>query len=94
MQKRWYIRMDIIEYANIYQELRDQIQSYDEKILALLETRTALAKSLVQLKEKHGNDIYMPIVENAKIEKLSKKCQFPGLVELVWPVIMCYARTK
>lgn len=72
---------------------RDIIQNLDYEILKLLEQRVAAAKIIGDIKKKNNKPIYAPDVEKAKIEKLSAECGYPGLVEAVWPVIMCYTRT-
>ena len=72
---------------------RDIIQNLDNEILKLLEQRVAAAKIIGDIKKKNNKPIYAPDVEKEKIEKLSAKCGYPGLVEAIWPVIMCYTRT-
>ena len=72
---------------------RDEIMEYDKQILELLEKRIESAKVIGDIKRMNGKPIYVPEVEKEKIEKLSAICCFPGLVEAVWPVIMCYTRT-
>lgn len=74
-------------------ELRIQIQNIDETILRLLEQRTALVRAVGEYKKDHNLPIYVPEVERKKIAKLSAECRYPGLVETIWPVIMCYARS-
>ena len=86
--------MDIFEYAEEYQKIRDGIQAYDIQILKLLEKRIDLAKKFIDLKEKQGNPAHAPVVEKTKIKVLSSQCKYPGLVELIWPAIMCYSRAK
>lgn len=78
---------------NILTAKRDEIQHLDGKILALLEERIAAAKVIGDIKKKNGKPIYAPEVEKRKIEALSAVSQYPGLVEAIWPVIMCYTRT-
>ena len=74
-------------------ELRDGIQAVDEQILELLEERIKFAKAIGEIKKKNGKPIYVPEVEKQKIEKLSAICSRPGMVETIWPVIMCYTRS-
>ena len=78
---------------DILLEKRDEIQSLDKQILQLLEQRIAAAKVIGDIKKKNGKPIYVPEVEKKKIETLSMASQYPGLVEAIWPVIMCYTRT-
>lgn len=78
---------------DILLEKRDEIQSLDKQILQLLEQRIAAAKVIGDIKKKNGKPIYAPEVEKKKIETLSEASQYPGLVEAIWPVIMCYTRT-
>lgn len=78
---------------NLLLEKRDEIQSLDEKILQLLGQRIAAAKIIGNIKKKNGKPIYAPEVEKRKIETLSAASPYPGLVEAIWPVIMCYTRT-
>ena len=85
--------MNIIEELKILEEKRDLINSYDEEILSLLEKRIEAAKTIGVIKKKNGKPIYVPEVEKAKIEKLSAASAYPGLVEAIWPVIMCYTRS-
>lgn len=72
---------------------RDEIQSLDEQILSLLERRVEAAKVIGDIKKKNNKPIYAPEVEKTKIEKLSNMSSHQGLVEAIWPVIMCYTRT-
>lgn len=73
--------------------LRDGIQAVDEHILKLLEQRVSFGKEIGEIKKKNGKSIYVPEVEKQKIEKLSAATTYPGLVETIWPVIMCYTRS-
>ena len=82
-----------MDELNILTAKRDEIQYLDGKILALLEERIAAAKVIGDIKKKNGKPIYAPEVEKKKIETLSAGSQYPGLVEAIWPVIMCYTRT-
>ena len=71
---------------------RDELQFLDEQILSLLEKRVEAAKVIGNIKKKNNKPIYAPEVEKAKIEKLSNMSSHQGLVEAIWPVIMCYTR--
>ena len=73
--------------------LRDGIQAIDEQILRLLEQRVSFGKEIGEIKKKNGKPIYVPEVEKQKIEKLSAATTYPGLVEAIWPVVMCYTRS-
>lgn len=73
--------------------LRDSIQAIDEQILQLLEQRISFGKEIGEIKKKNGKPIYVPEIEKQKIEKLSAICSRPGMVETIWPVIMCYTRS-
>lgn len=78
---------------DILVEQRDLIQSLDTEILALLEKRVTAAKIIGDIKKKNNKPIYAPEVEAKKISTLSAASAYPGLVEAIWPVIMCYTRT-
>lgn len=84
---------DIERDLQIMTEHRDKIQTYDLQILQLLEQRIESAKAIGEVKKRNNKPIYAPEVEKTKIEKLSAICEYPGLVEAIWPVIMCYTRT-
>ena len=75
------------------EELRDNIQDIDKQLLDLLMARTMYVKQVGKYKEERNLPIYVPEVEKKKIEALSAACPYPGLVETIWPVIMCYARS-
>ena len=74
-------------------EKRDEITQIDQELLSLLQKRIAAAKIIGDIKKKNNKPIYAPEVEKAKIELLSSQCDYPGLVEVIWPVIMCYTRS-
>lgn len=82
--------MDDIE---VLVQKRDEIQQLDYEILNLLEQRVEAAKTIGEIKKKNKKPIYAPEVEKKKIETLSQNCGHAGLVEAIWPVIMCYTRT-
>lgn len=73
-------------------ELRIAIQETDTELLKLLEKRISYVKQVGDYKAARNLPIYVPEVEKKKIETLSAGCRYPGLVETIWPVIMCYAR--
>lgn len=81
------------EYVNVLDMLRMQISMIDTDLLRLLEERIEVAKEIGKIKEYYNMPIYVPDVEKVKIEKLSAVCKYPGLVETIWPVIMCYTRS-
>ena len=81
------------EYQDALDMLRMQIQMIDTDLLNLLEERIDNVIQVGKIKESYNMPIYVPEVEKKKIETLSKKCKYPGLVETIWPVIMCYARS-
>ena len=74
-------------------ELRTAIQETDTELLKLLEKRIGYVKQVGEYKAERNLPIYVPEVEKRKIEALSAECAYPGLVETIWPVIMCYARS-
>lgn len=74
-------------------ELRIAIQETDVELLKLLEKRIEYVKQVGEYKAERNLPIYVPEVEKRKIEILSAECAYPGLVETIWPVIMCYARS-
>lgn len=74
-------------------ELRVVIQNIDKDLLELLEKRIKYVKKVGEYKAERNLPIYVPEVEKKKIEELSATCAYPGLVETIWPVIMCYARS-
>ena len=74
-------------------ELRIAIQETDAELLKLLEKRIGYVKQVGEYKAERNLPIYVPEVEKRKIETLSAECTYPGLVETIWPVIMCYARS-
>lgn len=63
------------------------------ELLKLLEKRIDYVKQVGEYKAERNLPIYVPEVEKKKIETLSTVCEYPGLVETIWPVIMCYARS-
>ena len=73
--------------------LRDNIQTIDKQLVNLLCERIHFAKEIGEIKKKNGKPIYVPEVEKQKIETLAEYCGMPGLVETIWPVIMCYTRS-
>jgi chorismate mutase/prephenate dehydratase len=81
------------EYRDALDTLRMQISMIDTDLLRLLEERVATAKEIGKIKAHYGMPIYVPEVEKQKIEKLSAFCKYSGLVETIWPVIMCYTRS-
>jgi chorismate mutase len=74
-------------------EMRDEIQKIDGELLKLLERRTAVVQMVGDYKKERNLPIYAPEVEKKKIEALSAACSYPGLVETIWPVVMCYSRS-
>ena len=73
--------------------LRDNIQQIDKQLVDMLCERVHFAKKIGEIKKKSGKPIYVPEVEKKKIEELSSLSAYPGLVEAIWPVIMCYTRS-
>ena len=73
--------------------LREEIHDIDLQLMELLEKRTGLVKQVGVYKMARGMEIYVPEVEEHKIAQLKKYCNCPGLVETIWPVIMCYERS-
>lgn len=54
---------------------RDEIAQIDQELLSLLQKRVAAAKEIGDIKKKNGKPIYVPEVEKAKIDLLSKQCE-------------------
>ena len=72
---------------------REKIRECDIQILHLIEERIVAASEIGRVKRKNNKPIYAPEVEKKNIEELSAQSSYPGLVEAIWPVIMCYTRT-
>ena len=85
--------MDVFEQLTLMEKLRDEIQEVDIELLYLLEKRVKIAKKIGDIKRENNKPFYVPEVEKKKIEKLASTCEFPGLVETLWPMIMCYTRS-
>ena len=81
------------EHVKEMEVLRTSIQMVDADILRLLEERSGYVLRVGEIKNIYDAPIYVPEVEKKKIETLSAACSYPGLVETIWPVIMCYARS-
>lgn len=81
------------EHVKEMEVLRTSIQMVDADILRLLEERMGYVLRVGEIKNEYNAPIYVPEVEKKKIETLSARCSYPGLVETIWPVIMCYARS-
>lgn len=81
------------EHMEEMEALRIYIQMVDADILRLLEKRIGYVLQIGEIKNEYNAPIYVPEVEKKKIEALSAECKYPGLVETIWPVIMCYARS-
>lgn len=81
------------EHVKEMEVLRTSIQLVDADILRLLEERMGYVLRVGEIKNEYNASIYVPEVEKKKIETLSARCAYPGLVETIWPVIMCYARS-
>ena len=81
------------EHVKEMEVLRTSIQMTDMDILRLLEERIEYVLRVGEIKGEYNAPIYVPEIEKKKIEALSKACKYPGLVETIWPVIMCYARS-
>lgn len=81
------------EHMKEMEDLRTGIHDIDAEILSLLEMRIKYVLRVGEIKSIYDAPIYVPEVEKKKIEALSDKCKYPGLVETIWPVIMCYARS-
>lgn len=75
------------------ESLRNRISEIDLDIMELLETRVEIAKQIGVWKKENNLPIYAPEVEARKIRFLSSSCEYTGMVEAIWPVIMCYTRT-
>ena len=75
------------------ESLRNRISEIDLDIMELLETRVAIAKQIGVWKKENNLPTYVPELEARKIRFLSSSCEYPGMVEAIWPVIMCYTRT-
>ena len=73
--------------------LREQITKIDRMILMLLEMRMDIATIIGRIKKERKMPVYCPGIESQKIISLSEFSSYEGLVEAIWPVIMCYTRT-
>lgn len=73
--------------------LREQITKIDRMILMLLEMRMDIATIIGRIKKERKMPVYCPGIESQKIISLSALSSYEGLVEAIWPVIMCYTRT-
>lgn len=85
--------MTIQEQIKIFSEGRRTIQDIDEQIVELLNIRFFYCKNIMKLKRANGKPLFDPEVEAQKIKTLSLCSDYKGMVEAIWPVIMCYART-
>ena len=86
--------MDLMDEIWTLTVKRDEIAQIDQELLSLLKKRVAAGKVIGEIKRKNGKPLYVPEVEKGKIELLSAQCvEYPGLVEAIWPVIMCYTRS-
>lgn len=74
-------------------ELRQQINEIDEQIIGLLNSRMNTVMKVSRYKKENNLPVYAPRVEKEKIEKLSELSYYPGMVETIWPSIMCFARS-
>lgn len=81
------------EHVNTLNELRKAISQLDTELVVILNERIKIAKTIGEIKKHYDMPIYAPEVEKRKIEELSKLSLYPGLVETIWPVIMCYTRS-
>ena len=81
------------EHVNTLDELRKAISQLDTELVVILNERIKVAKTIGEIKKHYDMPIYVPEVEKRKIEELSKLSLYPGLVETIWPVIMCYTRS-
>lgn len=75
------------------ESLRKQIAKIDRAILMLLEMRMDTAIVIGRIKKERKMPVYCPGIESQKIISLSELSSYEGLVETIWPVIMCYTRT-
>ena len=85
--------MNAFEQLELMTSLRNEIQEVDKELLSLLEKRVKIAKKIGDIKRENNKPFYVPEVEKEKIRKLAELCEFPGLVETLWPMIMCYTRS-
>lgn len=85
--------MTAIEQLEIMIAKRQEIAEYNTQILELLEKRIAAAQEIGAIKRMNNKPLYVPEVEKEKIAALAQKSSYPGLVETLWPVIMCYTRS-
>lgn len=80
-------------YITKLNKCREEINEIDNQLVQLLEQRMSLVKGIGQIKQHFNEPIYVPEVEEKKIKTLSEKTSYRGMVEVIWPVIMCYSRT-
>lgn len=85
--------MNLAEQLDFMTDKRREITNYDLQILSLLEKRVAAAQEIGAIKRMNNKPLYTPEVEREKIADLAQKSKYPGLVETLWPVIMCYTRS-
>lgn len=85
--------MELFNELEVMHAKRQEIAEIDNQILFLLERRIEAAEVIGDIKRKNNKPVYAPDVEKQKIAVLAKKSSYPGLVETIWPVIMCYTRS-
>lgn len=85
--------MTIQEQIEILSQGRRAIQEIDEQIVELLNIRFFHCRNIMKLKRANGKPLFDPEVEAQKIKTLSLCSDYKGMVEAIWPVIMCYAKT-
>lgn len=85
--------MTIQEQIEILSKDRKEIQEIDEQIVELLNARFSYCEDIMKLKRANGKSLFSPEIETQKIKTLSLCSDYEGMVEAIWPVIMCYART-
>ena len=81
------------EHVNTLDELRKAISQLDTELVVILNERIKVAEAIGEIKKYYDMPIYAPEIEKRKIEELSKLSLYPGMVETIWPVIMCYTRS-
>ena len=80
-------------YITKLNKCREEINEIDNQLVQLLEQRMSLVKEIGQIKQHFNEPIYAPEIEGRKIKTLSEQTSYQGMIEVIWPVIMCHSRT-
>ena len=73
--------------------LRENIDSIDNSIIDLLNSRFSFCETIGVLKKANNiPTVYDPAREQTIINRLSLREKYPGMVEAIWPVIMNFSK--